>query len=72
MDGHVGAVRDWSGMPATKTEKKLEAKKRGKYEEGTWRILRIRMKIRGQLQSGEKMRLRDEVARGFHLRDDLF
>jgi hypothetical protein len=63
MDGH--AVRDWSGMPATKNEKKLEAKKRGKYEEETWRILRMRMKIRSQLQSGEKMRLRDEVARGF-------
>jgi hypothetical protein len=45
MDGHVGAVRDWSGMPATKNEKKIEAKKRGKYEEETWRILRMQMKI---------------------------
>ena len=72
MNGHVGAVCDWSGKPATKNEKKIEAKKRGKYEEETWRILRMQMKIRSQLQSGKKLRLRDEVACGFHLRDDLF
>ena len=45
MDGHVGAVRDWSGMPATKNEKKIEANKRGKYEEEIWRILRMQVKI---------------------------
>jgi hypothetical protein len=74
IGGHVRAVRDWSGMmPATKNEKEPEAKQRRKYAEGTWRILRIRTIIRSQkLRSGEKMRLRDEVASGFHLTDDLF